>query len=456
MANFFYDGQIRRFVSQFIRLVSNFEVQFGKNSNGVVSNQRVPVIYGDPSRQAAQVIRNNSENAINNVPMMSVYISGLVFDRDRVQDPSFVGKINLREREFDPVTGTYGDKQGGIYTVERLMPVPYKLTLKMDVWTSNTDQKLQIIEQLAGMFNPAMEIQNTDNYIDWTSLTYVLLTDMNWTSRSVPTGQEEPIDIITYTFEIPIWISSSIKVKQLGVIRAVLGNLEELPTLANLGKLKLISLLDYGVLLTGDNSSYNLRLLKNSHVINNTYDHATISAGVKYSWAQVLEEFGVLQSGVTEVRLMQDNGYEIVGTVSSNPLDGKALLFSPFTDTLPANTLSPINAIIDPEKIPVGSPLLSPSKGTRYMTIRDIGSYENVGTAPLAWRGKDGSDLVANMNDIIEFDGTRWTVSFDSSTCSTVEYVTNLTTIIQYKWTNNQWTKSIEGAYASGQWSIAI
>ena len=67
-SNYFYDGQIRRFISQFIRMVSNFYVEFGKDSSGVTSLQRVPVMYGDPSRQAAQIIRNNSENTINAVP----------------------------------------------------------------------------------------------------------------------------------------------------------------------------------------------------------------------------------------------------------------------------------------------------------------------------------------------------------------------------------------------------
>ena len=82
-SNFFYDGQIRRFVSQFIRMVSNFYVEFGADSNGVIRYQRVPVMYGDASRQAAQIIRNNSENTLNAVPAMAVYISGLAYDLDR-------------------------------------------------------------------------------------------------------------------------------------------------------------------------------------------------------------------------------------------------------------------------------------------------------------------------------------------------------------------------------------
>ena len=45
LQQFFYDQQIRRYIIQFIRMVSNFQVEFGKNRQGVSALQRVPVIY---------------------------------------------------------------------------------------------------------------------------------------------------------------------------------------------------------------------------------------------------------------------------------------------------------------------------------------------------------------------------------------------------------------------------
>lgn len=93
---FFYDGQIRRFLVQFMRAVSNFEVEFGKDSDGTRTLQRVPVTYGDPSRQAAAILRGNSENTLNAVPAMAVYISGLDYDISRMQEPNFISKMHLR------------------------------------------------------------------------------------------------------------------------------------------------------------------------------------------------------------------------------------------------------------------------------------------------------------------------------------------------------------------------
>ena len=204
LQQFFYDNQIRRYVIQFIRMVSNFQVQFGKDKNGITALQRVPVIYGDSSRQVASVIQQNSESALNSTPCMAVYITDLAYDRERVQNPTYVGKLNVRERYYNPATGNYSTTQGDVLTVERLMPVPYKLTLKLDIWTSNTEQKLQIIEQISTLFNPALEIQSTDNYIDWSSLSTATMTNLNYISRTIPAGAEDVIDITTMVFELPI------------------------------------------------------------------------------------------------------------------------------------------------------------------------------------------------------------------------------------------------------------
>ena len=92
----FYDGQVRRYLLQVIRLFSNFVVKYG---DGTLV--RVPVVYGDPDRQAATIINQNSENAVQNVPKIAVYISDLQLDTNRLGDSSFVGKIHVRERAID-------------------------------------------------------------------------------------------------------------------------------------------------------------------------------------------------------------------------------------------------------------------------------------------------------------------------------------------------------------------
>jgi len=220
---FFYDDQIRRFLLQFTRIFSNFQVEYGRNEEGTNHALiRVPVRYGDASRQAQTIIQQNSASAMPSTPMMTFYISSLDYDRPRMQEPYHVSKINVRQRTYDEATDSYETTQGNAFTIERLMPVPYKLTLKLDIWTSNTNQKMQLLEQILVLFNPSLEIQSTDNFIDWTSLSVVELESVQWSGRAIPQNTENPIDIATLTFTLPIWISSPAKVKKLGVVERII------------------------------------------------------------------------------------------------------------------------------------------------------------------------------------------------------------------------------------------
>ena len=459
MNQFHYDGQIRRFVIQFIRMFSNFQVEFGKDRYGVKALQTVPIYYGAPSRQASVILKKNSENTLNAVPAMAVYISALNYDRDRIQNPYFEGKLNIREQQFNPNTSTTTGVQDGLYTIERLMPAPYKLTLKLDIWTTNTDQKHQLIEQINPLFNPGIEIQNTDNYIDWSSLSVVYLTDTIYSSRTVPMGGEDPIDITTLSFELPIWLTLPAKVKKMGVITQIIANVfnkdgeidaeqifrGERP-LANVR----ITALDYNVLLNNNV----LTLLAPDDV---TIRDRVI--GKIAHWDDYASQFGQITNGVSQVKLEfehADGFHEITGTVAYDISDPSKLSFTPFLSTLPANTLPPVNAIIDPFKVSTTNssiPIISPPIGTSYLIINPIGTAD--GNDPIAWAGSEGTNLIANANDIITWTGSYWIVTFDS-TNNQVQYVTNLNTTVQYSWTGTDWVKSIDGIYRVGEWSLVL
>lgn len=463
---FFYDAQIERFLAQFIRMVSGFQVEFGADRYGNTTLQRVPVYYGDSSRQVQTIISQNSApNVMPTVPAMAVYINNVTYDRDRVQDPTFVGKMQIRERYYNEETLEYENRQGNAFSIERLMPVPYTLELKLDIWTSNTKQKLQLLEQLMVLFNPALEIQSTDNYIDWTSLSAVYLESPNWTSRSVPIGTENPIDVATLTFKLPVWISPPAKVKKLGVIQKIIANIHDsdgnlaqaLLTPDNLlGARQYFTPLMYGVLLVGNQ----LTLLKISELEDPrepTLETPT-KVGTKDVWRSLISIYGELQNGISQVRLLQEDGIsEVVGTVSYHPTDDTLLIFNVDIDTKPTNTLTAIDAIVDPHKASAISLAGSAVNGTRYLILNDIGSFTNApGDGAPIWTGTDGQQLVAHANDIIQYNGTHWTVSFDSQSTNTLQYVSNLNTGTQYKWANQQWVKSYEGEYKEGLWTLVI
>ena len=458
MNSSFYSGQIRRFLQQFIRLMSNFQVQLGQDRNGTTSLLQVPVFYGDASRQASQILRNNSESTLLGVPAMAVYITAFQYDRSRVQEPFHVSSMNVRERAYDPVTGDLSSTQGDMLTVERLMPVPYKLTLKCDIWTSNTDQKLQLLEQIAVLFNPSMEIQSTDNNIDWSSLSFITLTDTTFTSRSVPSGTDDQIDIAGLTFELPIWLSAPAKVKKMGVIQRIISSVwDDSGIISNdvfdpgnsspLSR-QIVTIMDFNIIYIGNT----LQLIQSSN--QTIFNPSGTAVEPTDNWKIGLARYGYesLRNGTSQIRLEQEDSI-VVGTVAYHPTDDSLLLFTPLVDTLPANTLDPLTAIINPRTITIDSVLLNPVTGTRFLILQSIGHLGNE-DGPALWNRPGYPQLIANANDIIEYDGTHWTVSFNSSEVNTIQYVTNLRTMTQYKWKDQQWTKSVEGRYGAGAWTF--
>lgn len=458
MAQFFYDNQIRRFLIQFAKIFSNWYVTKGKDPNGNDILVRVPIMYGDSSRQAATIIANNSASNLPSAPLFTYYISGLEYDQKRTQDPTFIEKVNVRQRSFNPDTGNYEQVQGQAFTVERLMPVPYTLRVTLDLWTTNYNQKLEIIEQLGTLFNPALEIQSTDNFIDWTSLSVVYQDGLTFSSRSIPVGNSNPIDVLTWKFYMPIWISTASKLKKMGVIEKVIASIyrgSALQDIQNedllLGTRQKISPYGYKVLLLGNK----LQLLPNNTAFNPSNQSVTLpsSPNTDLYWSSLLNVYGTVRPGISQIWLQ--NPYletDIVGTFVPDPMDDRFLIYDIDPDTLPQNTLGPVDSIINPLNSGPNAGLPGPIPNRRYLIVENIG---HDGDTTTSW-----GDLVANANDIVQFNAStgKWQVSFNSQAATGIQYVTNLTTNVQYRFVPQEgiWMKSIEGWYGEGDYSIVI
>ena len=458
----FYSGQVRRFLTQFMRILNNFSVETGRGKDDQIALRPVPVVYGDATRQVANIIRQNSENALNYAPKIACYIRELNYDRERMQNPYHVEKQHLKERDVLE-DGTYSNKLGAGYTVEKVMPSPFRLEVTADIYSSNTDQKLQIMEQILYLFNPDFEIQKSDNYIDWTSLSYVELTGITFSSRTIPVGADSEIDVATMTFSMPIWLSPPVKVSKLGVIQKIIMSVYDDDGGINKGLISgplisqsFITPNNFGLLVTGNQ----LRLLGTTGVnVSSGGDGFHTGArdpgladpfetfGPPVNWKLLLDQYGKVRNGTSQIRLQQPTGNEIVGTIATTSLDDSILLYTIDNDTIPANTLPAVKKIINPLTFaPTNN-----AAGDRYLIIDQIG--DSTATVQSSTWG----NLVASVGDIIQYDGTKFVKVFDASNPdSTLHYVTNSNTGIQYRFTGTEWVKSYEGIYTAGNWTIVL
>ena len=463
----FYEGQVRKFLTQFIRILSNFSVETGKGKDDAVTLRAVPVVYGDPTRQVANIIRNNSENALQYAPRIAAYVRELNYDRERMQNPYHIEKQHLKERDVD-ADGNYTNQLGAGYTIEKVMPSPFRLEVTADIWTTNTDQKLQIMEQILYLFNPDFEIQKTDNYIDWTSLSYVELTGVTFSSRTIPIGADTEIDIGSLRFSMPIWLSPPVKVKKLGVVQKIImsiydddGGIAKGLIDGSMISRSYITPNNYGLLVTGNQ----LRLLGSTGTSvtsggDGFYTGANAPTnfdpfdtfGPAVNWNILLNQYGKVTNGTSQIRLIQDDGNEIVGTIATSTLDDTILLYSIDQDTIPANSLTAVSKIINPSTFDPNSSG-TPTNATRYLVINDVGD------STATYQSNSWGTLVASVGDIIEYNSStsKWNVAFDASNPdSTQHYVTNLNTGIQYRFNGTEWVKSYEGIYSAGKWSITL
>lgn len=506
----FYDGQIRRYVTQFMRIFIGFKWQDGDGNQ-----QQVPVLYGDMNRQVANIIKENSENKMITVPKIACYITDLELDRSRLSDSSFVSKVNIRERrwtENEQGQRNYQNVQGGNYTVERLMPTPFKLTMKADIWTSNVDQKLQLLEQITVLFNPSIELQSTDNYIDWASLSVVELEGTQFSTRNVPQGVDTEIDVASLTFEMPIWISPPAKVKKLGVVQSIISNVfTESGDLVNLEDLAFNQ--NKGSWGTNTNN-FNILLFKSNNGAANDYDVTIVNPGQAVltlgldqrafklgepvDWNTILEVLGGFKAG-SRLYFNQPNGFELVGSFVINPIEPSILVVSFDPETIPRNTKIDsqgniwgydaegniyqdpgfdqdtakelVDSIVNPQRynpITTFGGLDKIPVGYRLLILEDIGSAKNQDGADAWAEYKDinnptgdpndkDSELIARANSIIEWTGKKWQVVFDPAREYPITVIVqNFKTLIKYKWDGEQWLKAFEGEYRSGTWGLVL
>jgi hypothetical protein len=450
--DYWYDGQFRRYFLQFVHIFQGFQYVQGRTADGKPIFRTVPAKMAVKDRQVGHILRNNSENTMMTVPQITCDVVSMTLARDRIQQPNFVSTVQVYEREINPVNQQYLETLGKTYTVQRYMAVPYDLTMQMDLWTSNESQKHQLLEQIMILFNPSIDLQTGTNAIDWTSLTIVEMQDTNWSSRGLTIGTDDAIEISTLTFKMPIWLSPPAKVKRQTLIQQIITNIGEMETYQGIDT--------EGALGYWGTSDLLGRIITTpgNHQIEVSGQEITLlgaggaehEGGNVFEWKPLLEKYGKLRPGVSQIRLkttedMDDHDTDIVGTLDWHHSDANRLVWTMDISSLPRNTLKDIDAIIDPHRSWPGTNLNPVSQGQRYLITQDIQP------GSVAW-----GNLDAGAGDIVQYSNGEWVVSFDASAEQGIQYVLNSYRATQLKWFQGQWQASVEGDYNTGYWRLIL
>lgn len=198
LREFWYDNQFKRYLVQFMAIFADMNVQVGWNDDKEPRLVKVPVYAGSKDRVVAAIKADNTQNKPLRIPAMSAAITNFALAPERRK-----GVPNHRRHTTMPTGGLFPDD---IQVVEQRMPVPYMLTMELSVFASNQDQHYQILEQIMMIFNPILQIQTSDDALDWTQITTVELSGIR-PEENFPAGTDRRIIQTTLEFQVPVYIS---------------------------------------------------------------------------------------------------------------------------------------------------------------------------------------------------------------------------------------------------------
>jgi hypothetical protein len=166
------------------------------------------------------------------------------------------------------------------------------------------------------------------------------------------------------------------------------------------------------------------------------------------TWEEIFNEYGKFNSGASRLRLkyhgnITDVSSDIVGTMFATT-DPTLLKLEIDTDTLPENTLSSVDRVIDPSIAKPGfNGIPNPYLGQRYLCIDSA-------TSDSAW------NINIYANDIIEYNGSEWIIVFNASMIEAEEFVTNSGSLQQFKFVDGEWIDTYQGIYDAGFWKLEL
>lgn len=202
--HYYYNQQLKKFILGFSNVFAGMQVYGGLDGAGAPIQMEVPVRYGSTDRVTAALAAGNTQNKLHTIPMMSCYMTGLELAPDRLHG------VNQTDRR------TYLE-QGGIFptdvkSIKRVMAIPYNMQMELAIYASNTDQMFQIIEQILMLFDYDLQLQFNDAAFDWTKISKLYLRSIT-NEENYPMGSERRAIIWTLQFELPIWMSPPMEIR---------------------------------------------------------------------------------------------------------------------------------------------------------------------------------------------------------------------------------------------------
>lgn len=430
--DYFYDSQLRRYLIQVTRVFGQFSYQL-TDSNGTKITKSIPSTLASSNFNVAAITTNNTDIFAQTAPQFSTYFRDLQIDPESRQCPNFERHLNVTEREINE-NGEYTGNAGNRYTISSLMPVPYKMIVTVYLWTTNMDQKCQIMEQVLTLFNGALTLQSNTNPLDWTALTTMEMTGLQWTNNSYPFANGGTVELATMDFSIPIWINPPSKIKQQKLIQKII---------TQIGKPDDLITDTVGDLWSNNENLQRICVTYDDYKVEilDGYKAKLVNYSInKPSWKDLVEKTGTYVEGKSKIIFTYDYLNIDIDVICDFTFTDEEDIID-YTITNYPDYKYEINGIIDPDVTNPNTKLKNSSEGDSYLILRDINSNN----------GFNG--LTAHANDIIYFDGDNWLLKYSPSD-NIVIY--NTRSKKYFVWDGHNWDDIFSSEKQNIKWKLEI
>ena len=183
----FYHETMRKVVVAFGTIFNNINIVRKNSSGGVVQSMKVPLAYG-PKQKFLTRLRedpNLNKKVALTLPRIGFEISGIAYDPSR--------KLNSIQK-FKKTNNS----DSGKTMSSQFMPVPYNMDFELVVMAKQSDDALQIVEQILPFFQPDYTITLNDNTSMGTTRDVpIILTGVTYSDEYE--GSFEDRRVLTYT-----------------------------------------------------------------------------------------------------------------------------------------------------------------------------------------------------------------------------------------------------------------
>ena len=213
----FYHKQIRNTVIAFGTIFNNVNIKRTDSSGNPIQTLRVPLSYAPKEKflarlDAQQDLTGDDSKVAITLPRMSFDITGYTYDATR--------KLNKNQKLGRVTTNADTTKLNTQHS-----PVPYNVSFELNVFVANSDDGLQIIEQILPFFQPdytvTMILDNT--YMDTKRDIPFVLENVSYDDSY--TGTLTSLRRIIYTLQFTAKIYLYGPISQSAVIKKVSADL---------------------------------------------------------------------------------------------------------------------------------------------------------------------------------------------------------------------------------------